>query len=77
MITGRRAMGTLRVSEDGEVIELDRERLMTLVQTDADLSDIFMRAFILRRALLIDSHLGDVLLIGSVHCAGTLRIRNS
>jgi len=75
MITGRRAMGTLRVSEDGEVIELDRERLMTLVQTDADLSDIFMRAFILRRALLIDSHLGDVLLIGSVHCAGTLRIR--
>jgi thioredoxin reductase (NADPH) len=75
MITGRRAMGTLRVGEDGEIVELGRDRLMALIQTDAELSDIFMRAFILRRALLIDSHLGDVLLIGSVHCAGTLRIR--
>jgi thioredoxin reductase (NADPH) len=75
MITGRRAMATLRVSEDGEVIELGRDRLMSFIQTDAELSDIFMRAFILRRAALIDSHLGDVVLIGSVHCAGTLRIR--
>src|ERR1041385_7070672 len=75
MITGRRAMGTLRVKEDGEVIEAGRDRLMTLIQTDAELSDIFMRAFILRRAALIDSHLGDVVLIGSMHCAGTLRIK--
>src|SRR6266480_4845667 len=74
MITGLRAMGTLRVSEDGEVIELGRDRLMSFIQTDAELSDIFMRAFILRRVALIDSHLGDVVLIGSVHCAGTLRI---
>jgi thioredoxin reductase (NADPH) len=59
----------------GEVIEAGRDRLMTLIQTDAELSDIFMRAFILRRAALIDSHLGDVVLIGSMHCAGTLRIK--
>jgi thioredoxin reductase (NADPH) len=75
MIAGRRAMGMLRVKEDGEVIETGRDRLMALIQTDAELSDIFMRAFILRRAALIDSHLGDVVLIGSMHCAGTLRIK--
>jgi thioredoxin reductase (NADPH) len=75
MITGRPAMGTLRVTQPGEVIELGRDRLMTLIQTDAELSDIFMRAFILRRAALIDQHFGDVVLIGSAHCAGTLRVR--
>src|SRR6185503_4563172 len=75
MIAGRRAMGMLRVKEDGEVIETGRDRLMALIQTDAELSDIFMRAFILRRAALIDGHMGDVVLIGSVHCGGTLRIK--
>src|SRR5439155_279445 len=35
MITGRRAMGRLRVSEPGEVIQLGREQLIALIQTDA------------------------------------------
>jgi len=75
MITGRRALGRLRVSEPGEVIELDREQLLALVQTDAELSEILMRAFILRRAELIAGGFGDVVLIGSTHCAGTLRVK--
>jgi thioredoxin reductase (NADPH) len=75
MITGRRALARLRVSEPGEVIELDREQLLALVQTDAELSEILMRAFILRRTELIARDLGDVVMIGSMHCAGTLRVR--
>ena len=75
MITGRRALGRLRVTEPGEVIELDREHLLALVQTDAELSEIFMRAFILRRVELIARGLGDVVVIGSTHCAGTLRVK--
>ena len=75
MITGRRALGRLRVSEPGEVIELDHEQLLALVQTDAELSEILMRAFILRRAELIAGGFGDVVLIGSTHCAGTLRVK--
>jgi thioredoxin reductase (NADPH) len=75
MITGRRAMGRLRVSEPGEMIELDREQLLALVQTDAELSEILMRAFILRRSELIAGDLGDVVVIGSTHCAGTLRVK--
>jgi thioredoxin reductase (NADPH) len=75
MITGRRALARLRVSEPGEVIELDREQLLALVQTDAELSEILMRAFILRRSELIAGGFGDVVLIGSTHCAGTLRVK--
>ena len=58
MITGRRALARLRVNEPGEVIELDREHLLALVQTDAELSEILMRAFILRRVELIARGLG-------------------
>ena len=43
MITGRRALARLRVNEPGEVVELDREHLLALVQTDAELSEILMR----------------------------------
>src|SRR5204862_406857 len=59
----------------GEVIELDHENLLSLVQTDSEISEIIMRAFILRRVELIANHLGDVVLLGSTHCAGTLRIK--
>lgn len=75
MITGRRSLARVRVSESGEVIELDREQVLSLVQTDAELSEILMRAFILRRTELIARGLGDVVVIGSTHCAGTLRVK--
>jgi thioredoxin reductase (NADPH) len=75
MITGRRALGRLRVSEPGDVIQLDREPLVALIQTDAELSEILMRAFILRRLELIAQHEGDVVAIGSAHNAGTLRVK--
>ena len=75
MISGRRALTRLRVSKAGEVIQLDREPLLALIQTDAELSEILMRAFILRRLELIARHLGDVVVIGSAHCAGTLRAK--
>ena len=75
MLSGRRALGRLRVSEAGEVIQLDRERLLALIQTDAELSEILMRAYILRRLELIAHDLGDVVVIGSAHNAGTLRVK--
>ena len=75
MIAGRRALVRAQVTESGEVIELDRQQLLALVQTDAELSEILMRAFILRRVELIARGLGDVVVIGSTHCAGTLRVK--
>ena len=75
MLSGRRSLGRLRVSEAGEVIQLDREHMLALIQTDAELSEILMRAFMLRRLELIARNLGDVVVIGSGHNAGTLRVK--
>lgn len=75
LLSGRRGLVQIQVTASGEVIEVDRAQLLTLVQTDSELGDIFMRAFILRRVELIARGFGDVVLVGSVHCAGTLRVK--
>jgi len=75
MLSGRRSLFRARASKPSEVIELDHKDLIRLVQNDAELSDILMRAFILRRVELIAAGVGDIVLIGSVHSAGTLRIK--
>jgi thioredoxin reductase (NADPH) len=75
MLNGRRTLVRSRAAEDSVVIELTRDQLLSFVQTDPQLGEILMRAFILRRIELIASGIGDVVLIGSVHSAGTLRIR--
>jgi thioredoxin reductase (NADPH) len=75
MLSGRPALLRARASEAGEVIELDREHFLALVQTDSELSELMMRAFILRRVELIAHGFGDVVLVGSNHCSGTLRVK--
>jgi len=75
LVTGRRSLARARVIEAGEVLELDGDALRALVQTDSELSELFMRAFILRRMNLIQLGLGDVVLIGSHHSPSTLRLR--
>jgi thioredoxin reductase (NADPH) len=75
LLSGRRSLVRARATEPTEVIELDAERLRTLVQTDSEIGEIVMRAFILRRVELIAQGLGDVIVIGSVHCRGTLRVK--
>jgi thioredoxin reductase (NADPH) len=75
LLTGRRSLAVLRVTEPGDVIELTREQLLGLVQADAELSEILMRSFIMRRLELIAQDLGDAVVIGSMHNAGTLRVR--
>jgi len=64
-----------RVREAGEVLVITDDRLRTIIQTDAELSEIFMRAYILRRVGLLDSKSGDVILLGSSYSAGTLRLQ--
>ena len=75
MLSGRRSLVRARATKPGKVIELDHQQMFGLVQTDAELSDILMRAFILRRVELIAAGVGDIILIGSTHSAGTLRIK--
>src|SRR3989475_1054022 len=67
MLSGRRGLVRIRAGEAGAVL--------ALVQTDGELSEILLRAFLLRRVELIAHGFGDVVLVGSRHSAGTLRIQ--
>ena len=75
LLSGRRALVRIRAGEASELIEIEREALRGLVQTDSELSDIFLRAFILRRLELIARGIGDLVLIGSNHSLDTFRIK--
>jgi thioredoxin reductase (NADPH) len=74
-LSGRRAFARIRARQNAEVVQIARANLVALVQTDAELSDIVMRAFISRRAELVAQGQGDATLVGSSHSAGTLRIK--
>lgn len=75
-LSGRPAMFRIQVSQAGELIELDRQQMVDIVQNDAEIGEIVMRAFILRRAGLVSAGIGDVVLVGSNHSAGTLRLKD-
>jgi thioredoxin reductase (NADPH) len=75
LILGRRSLTRARVSEPGELVQLTHEQLLSLVQTDEDIGEIVMRAYIYRRVELAAQGIGDVVLIGSVHTQDTLRIK--
>jgi len=75
VLSGRRGLARIRAGAPGAVIEVDRNDLLSLVQTDSELGEILMRAFLLRRADIVSRALGDVVLIGSDHSPDTLRIK--
>ena len=76
VLAGRPGLARIQVAAAGEVIEVGRDELLALIQTDGELSDVLMRAFILRRVELIKSGVSDVVVLGSTHCQGTLRVRD-
>jgi thioredoxin reductase (NADPH) len=75
MLLGRPALMRLEVAESGEAVEFTREQMLTMVQNDTEIGDIIMRGYIYRRLQLMTSGLGDVVVLGSVHCAATLRVK--
>jgi thioredoxin reductase (NADPH) len=74
-LRGTRVLARIRVREAGAVLLIDAEQLRRIVQNDAELSELFLRAFILRRMGVIASGRSEVLLLGSHHSADTLRLR--
>ncbi len=75
VLAGRRSLVRGRMLEGGDVLFIDQQGLRRLIQEDADVSEVLMRAFILRRVALISRGAGDATLVGSAHSAGTLRLR--
>jgi len=75
MMTSRPSIVTARMKEAGEVLLMDRKCLQEFVQNDAELGDIFIRAYIHRRINLLKAGWGNALLVGSIYSAGTVRIK--
>jgi thioredoxin reductase (NADPH) len=75
MLSARRSLTRARMATDGAVIVVDRDDLRALVQRDAELSELLMRAFILRRVALMAEDNNDLVLLGSSHSAGTAQVR--
>jgi len=75
LLSGRPVVVTGRAVGATYVLELPSERLRGLVQTDPELSELFLKAFILRRTALMALGAGNVVLIGSRHSAGTLALQ--
>jgi thioredoxin reductase (NADPH) len=75
LISGARSLSRGRVAEPGEFLEVSADALHALIARDAELSDIFMRAFIQRRLTLIAESMSSVVILGSRHSANTLRLR--
>lgn len=74
-LTGRRAILRVVAKSDGELIELDHRQLMDIVQSDSEIGETIMRAFIWRRVAFARAGIGDVILLGSVHSGDTLRLK--
>jgi thioredoxin reductase (NADPH) len=74
LLSGRRSLVTGRMRTDGELLAVPVESVRRLVVADAELSELLMRTFILRRVLLINRRLGDVVLVGSRRNPGTLQL---
>ena len=75
MLSGRANLVQGRMKQAGEVLELDRSSFRRLLGAEADLSELFMRAFIVRRVGLITHEQGDVIVLGSEFSADTLRLK--
>ncbi|HKQ96845.1 MAG TPA: FAD-dependent oxidoreductase [Candidatus Polarisedimenticolia bacterium] len=75
LLSGRQVVVRGRARGAVRVLELPATRLRALVQTDPELSEIFLRSFMLRRAFLVKEGGQNLLMIGSRHCAGTLGLR--
>jgi thioredoxin reductase (NADPH) len=75
MLSARRSLVRGQVAEDGDLLVMDRDQLRDLVRRDFELSEILMRAFILRRVALINQGDNDLVLIGSHHSASTLQLK--
>ena len=75
LLSGRQVVVRARAKGPTRVLELPSARVRAIVQTDAELSEILLRAFILRRLALVERGHGNVVLIGSRHSAGTLAIQ--
>src|SRR5258708_4822846 len=75
VVSGKRSLLKSRVTRDGSVLELSRDRVLSLMAKDTDLGEIFMEAFVARRLLMIQLGEGNVVLFGTKSSPRSLALR--
>jgi thioredoxin reductase (NADPH) len=75
LLADRRSLVRGRATIPTRVIRVEPKDFRALVQTDSELSELLLRAFILRRMGLLAGNMGDVILVGSRHSGATLRVQ--
>jgi thioredoxin reductase (NADPH) len=75
LLTDRRSIVRSRAQTALRVLCVERKDVRALIQSDGDLSEVMMRAFILRRVGLLSAGFSEVVVIGSLRSAATLRIQ--
>jgi thioredoxin reductase (NADPH) len=74
-LSGRRSLIRCHAREASTLVEISRPNLRHIIENDAELSEILLRVFLLRRVFLIRNSVGDAILVGSSHSADTLRLQ--
>ncbi|MGN2638258.1 FAD-dependent oxidoreductase [Nocardia takedensis] len=74
LLEGQVAFYTARMVEDGEVLVVPVRRIRALVEHDPTLSDLILRAYLIRRCRLLDMVTG-FRIIGSCYSPDTRRLR--
>jgi thioredoxin reductase (NADPH) len=64
-----------RATSSGNLLELTREHVLSLMAKDTELSEIFMEAFVARKLLMIQLGEGNVVLFGTKNSARTIALR--
>jgi thioredoxin reductase (NADPH) len=75
MVAGRKSIYRCQALETGTLLELSAKDLRIIIGKDAELSDVFMKAFLARRLSLKDKGEGNVVVLGSRYSANTLAAR--
>ena len=75
LFNNRQILVSGKASEDSRVVRIRPADFRRMVSSEADIGEIIMRAFILRRVGLIQHASGGVVLIGAGHAGDTLRLQ--
>ena len=76
MLTGRVALVTARVATDGELLELGATALREAVDEEPELGEVVIKAFLMRRTLLLSDGFAGVRIIGSRFSAHAHELRD-
>jgi thioredoxin reductase (NADPH) len=76
MLTGRAAVVSCRVTEDGNVLEMNTDELRRAVDELPDVGEVILKAFLTRRELLLREGFSAIRIIGSRFSPDAHRLRD-